>query len=484
MTVTRIAPSPTGDPHLGTAFVALMNASYAHKMGGKFLLRIEDTDRARSTPASEKAILDSLAWLGLTWDEGPDVGGPNGPYRQSDRLDIYTHHINALVDDGHAFPCFCTKDDLDTMRASQRAAGKPPRYDGRCAHLSADAVKRHIDAGKPHVIRMHIPDSGACTFTDALRGDVTFNWSEIDMQVIRKSDGWPTYHAACVIDDHLMGVTDVIRGEEWIPSTPKHILLYRYWGWDIPTFHHLPLLRNPDKSKLSKRRNPTSITHYKAMGYLPDTLATFLLAFAVRGVEDADLSRKTAQDAFDLSTLSLAGPVFDVSKLDWLNGKLLRAMDGDAFKTTAKDWLKANLNDILDLAQDRITTMSDIMSLAGFLYKGSLGLTKDTLMDGKLDEATLASALAHLSIGLEKTDWTDEALADTLKKVADIESIPFKHLVRHLYITFTGSPHSLPLFQSLALMGKDMARLRLSDARALLPAVSKKDMDKKAGAWV
>lgn len=484
MTVTRIAPSPTGDPHLGTAFVALMNALYAKKANGRFILRIEDTDQARSTKASEDAILDSLRWMGLTWDEGPDVGGPNGPYRQSDRLDIYTTHIDTLVDNGHAFPCFCSKDDLDAMRADQRKNGLPPRYDGRCAHIDPATAKARVDAGEDHVIRMKIPDTGTCVFTDKLRGEVSFAWADIDMQIIRKSDGWPTYHAASVIDDHLMGVTDVIRGEEWIPSTPKHILLYRYFGWTPPRFAHLPLLRNPDRSKLSKRRNPTSITHYRRMGYLPEALSTFLTAFAVRGVDEDALTPETAYTHFDITNLSPAGPVFDVSKLDWLNGKMLRALSPDAFEAAVLSWMdRDRLRDTLALAQDRIVRMSDLPDLSGFILAGSLRLDTTSLLDGKLEAATLARCLALLSIALETTAWDDDTLSSTLRKVADVEGVPFKKLVRHLYITFTGSAHSLPLFQSMVVLGRDICRLRLNEARALLPAVTKKEMDALSLTW-
>jgi glutamyl-tRNA synthetase len=473
-----VAPSPTGDPHLGTAFVALMNALWAKKNGGKFYLRIEDTDRARSSKASEDNILSSLTWLGLTWD--------NVPVRQSDRLGIYHDHINTLLDNGHAFRCFCSKDDLDAMRNAQRAAGKPPRYDGRCAHLSDDDIKAHLDKGTPYVVRLKMPTTGTCTFDDRLRGTISFDWNEMDWPIIQKSDGWPTYHAANVIDDHLMGVTDVIRGEEWIPSTPKHIWLYSCFGWDAPRFTHLPLLRNPDKSKLSKRKNPTSITHYKDLGYLPEALRAFLLSFATKSEVDIDPSDLSAiEAAFDLSNLSLGGPVFDVDKLNFVNGKCLRAKDTDSFKADAHAWLdKDKLSGALALAHTRIEKMSDLPHLIAFLFCGKLGLDKDTLMDGKLTEDELASALATLSVGMDlSSDWSRDDVETLLRRTADIEGVPFKKLVRHLYIVFTGTPHSLPLFESMDLLGKTMCTVRLNDARALLAPVGKKKMDAKAKLW-
>ena len=273
---TRIAPSPTGDPHVGTAYIALFNLCFARQHGGKFILRIEDTDQARSTGESEAAILDSLRWLGLEWDEGPDIGGPHAPYRQSERSAIYRERADQLLEHGHAFRCFCTADRLDALRREQTAAQQTPGYDGHCLQLSQDELASRLAAGEPHVVRMKTPREGVCTIVDLLRGSIEIDWAQVDMQVLLKADGLPTYHLANVVDDHLMQITHVLRGEEWINSAPKHLLLYRYFGWQPPVFCHLPLLRNPDKSKLSKRKNPTSILYYRRMGYLPEALLNYL----------------------------------------------------------------------------------------------------------------------------------------------------------------------------------------------------------------
>ncbi|HET8902596.1 MAG TPA: glutamate--tRNA ligase, partial [Saccharospirillum sp.] len=272
---TRIAPSPTGDPHVGTAYIALFNRAFAKSQGGEFILRIEDTDQVRSTPESEAAILSSLNWLGLSWDEGPDCGGPHGPYRQSDRKAIYQDHAQTLLDNGHAFHCFCTSERLEEMRKHQQETGQSG-YDGHCLKLSAEEVKTRLDAGEASVVRMKVPETGQCEVADLLRDPIEIEWSQIDMQVLLKSDGMPTYHLACVVDDHLMEISHVLRGEEWISSTPKQILLYQYFGWEPPVFCHLPLLRNADKSKLSKRKNPTSIDYYHSLGILPEALINFL----------------------------------------------------------------------------------------------------------------------------------------------------------------------------------------------------------------
>ena len=273
---TRIAPSPTGDPHVGTAYIALFNLCFARQHGGQFVLRIEDTDQVRSTRESEQQIYDALRWLGIEWDEGPDVGGPHGPYRQSERGAIYKRYSDELVAKGHAFPCFCSAERLDQVRAEQMANKETPRYDGHCMHIAAEEAQRRIAAGESHVVRMKVPSEGVCVVKDMLRGEVEIGWDRIDMQVLMKADGLPTYFLANVVDDHLMGITHVLRGEEWINSAPKHILLYQYFGWDMPALCHMPLLRNPDKSKLSKRKNPTSITFYERMGYLPEALLNYL----------------------------------------------------------------------------------------------------------------------------------------------------------------------------------------------------------------
>ena len=264
---TRIAPSPTGDPHVGTAYIALFNLCFARQHGGQFVLRIEDTDQVRSSHESEQAILDSLRWLGLEWDEGPDVGGPYGPYRQSERSASYQQYAELLVEKGFAFRCYRTAEELDVLRTERRDAGLSTALKPSDLRLEEAEIARREAAGMSSVIRMVVPeDAGVCVIHDLLRGDVELDWSMVDAQILLKSDGMPTYHLANVVDDHLMKITHVLRGEEWLNSAPKHQLLYQYFGWEMPVLCHLPLLRNPDKSKLSKRKNPTSILYYQRMG--------------------------------------------------------------------------------------------------------------------------------------------------------------------------------------------------------------------------
>ncbi len=483
MTVrTRIAPSPTGDPHVGTAYVALVNYCFAKKHGGQFLLRIEDTDRARSTSESERAILDSLHWLGLSWDEGPDVGGPHGPYRQSERGAIYREHIQMLLDAGHAFKCFCTPERLEEMRVAQRAAAQPPRYDGLCLTYDREEIARREAAGEPYVVRMRVPGEGVCVVEDLRRGAIEFEWKTVDMQVLMKSDGMPTYHLANVVDDHLMEITHVIRGEEWVSSAPKHILLYRYFGWEMPKLMHLPLLRNPDKSKLSKRKNPTSILFYQRMGYLPEALLNFLGLLTVNsadGNEIMDLHELIGR--FEFEHISLGGPVFDVPKLNWLNGRYIREMlDVPSFIKRVEAWAgdEAKLANILTLAQARIERLSDLGSLIAFFFQGRVSVRADELRDGKLDDENLRKAF-QLSLweidGLR--DWNVSSVEGALKRVADALGKKFRDVARPFYLAVTGSPTSVPLYDAMAIIGRDIVRERLRVALDTLGGASNKEQN-------
>ncbi len=481
---TRVAPSPTGDPHVGTAYIALINYAFAKKYGGQFLLRIEDTDQVRSTRSSEQAILESLKWLGLTWDEGPDVGGPHGPYRQSERSAIYKEHCDQLLEKGHAFKCFCTASELDVMRKGQMAAKQPPKYDGRCLKLSPEEIATRQAAGDTHVVRMKVPDSGICVVEDTLRGHIEFDYRTVDMQVLMKSDGLPTYHMANVVDDHLMGITHVLRGEEWISSAPKHLLLYQYFNWKPPVLTHLPLLLNPDKSKLSKRKNPTSILYYQRAGYLPEALVNFLALFVSsppEGEEKFDLDWLV--DHFDSSNISLGGSVFDVAKLDWLNGRYCREdVSPAAFLEKVRAWA---LNDdyllpIAEMAQSRIVRLSDLGGLTHMFFMNRIdGMTLERLRDGvKLDELQQRQAYTlalQLFDGL--IEWNKEGVDSCLRQVASALDIKFKDMIRAYYIAVTGAAQGVPLFEAVTHLGRDILRERLRHAMELLGPATKKETE-------
>jgi glutamyl-tRNA synthetase len=477
---TRVAPSPTGDPHVGTAYVALVNYAFAksHPDGGEFILRIEDTDQVRSTRESEQAILDSLHWLGLSWSEGPDIGGPHGPYRQSERTAIYQRYVGELLDHGHAFKCFCTPERLEEMREAQRAAKEPPHYDGLCLTYTQEEVARREAAGEPFVVRLRVPTEGACVFEDALRGTITVEWKTVDMQVLMKADGFPTYHLANVVDDHLMEITHVIRGEEWISSAPKHLLLYRYFGWEPPQLCHLPLLRNPDRTKLSKRKNPTSILYYRERGYLADALMNFLGILIDSRNDDPQLIGSPLLsrivEHFVLGNIALGGPVFDIPKLTWLNGQWIRHRTAASFMELLADfgfvWPAAipasQREHIASIAMSRIETLADLAPAIDFFVNRPEVARRDLDLP-KLTEDEARSALRSgidALLTLEDGQWDQAQIGEKFKSAAVALDMKFKDVARLFYIAITGSPTALPLFDDVEILGKQESLRRLENA--------------------
>lgn len=462
----RIAPSPTGEPHVGTAYIALFNYLFAKKHGGEFILRIEDTDANRSTPEFETKVLDALKWCGLSWSEGPDVGGPYGPYRQSDRKDLYLPYVEKIVEAGHGFRCFCTPARLEQMREGQRAAGKPSKYDGLCLNLSAEEVTTRMAAGEPTVVRMKIPTTGSCKFVDGVYGPVDIPWDAVDMQVLLKADGMPTYHMANVVDDHMMKITHVARGEEWLSSVPKHILIYQYLGLEPPVFMHLSLMRNADKSKLSKRKNPTSISYYSALGYLPEALMNFLGLFFVQiseGEELLTIDQLVAQ--FDPENLSKAGAIFDIQKLDWLNGRWIReGLSEEEFAARVLAWAMENdrLKEGLKLSQSRISKLGELPDLAGFLLKSDLNLEPSAFAKIKSTPEELLEILNTVQPDLEKIlEWNVETIEAELRAISERMGKKMKVIVAPLFVAMSGSSRSLPLFDSMAILGRSVVRQRL-----------------------
>jgi glutamyl-tRNA synthetase len=479
----RIAPSPTGDPHVGTAYIALFNLAFARSQGGKFILRIEDTDRVRSTGASEQAILDSLRWMGLNWDEGPDVGGSFGPYRQSERGELYGQYAQKLLDSGHAFKCYRTSEELDQLRAERREQGIQKAFKQSDLELSAEEVARREAAGDPYVIRMCVPDEGVCRIKDRLRGEIELDWANVDAQVLLKADGMPTYHLANVVDDHLMEITHVIRGEEWINSAPKHQLLYEYLGWEMPELCHMPLLRNPDKSKLSKRKNPTSINYYRAMGYMPEALTNYL---GRMGWSMPDESEKFTLESmiahFDLDKVSLGGPVFDVEKLDWLNGFWIREdLDEAQFAARVADWAvnPDYLGKIIPLIKDRVEKFTDIAPLTGLFFNGLPVLDEAEFDALKLDRDTQVKILQFASWWLDaQASWERDDLYQGLNELAQGMDIKLREFLQPLFIAMSGSRVCPPLFDAMTIIGADITRARVRHALNFLGGVSKKQAKK------
>jgi len=480
MTVrTRIAPSPTGDPHVGTAYVALFNHALAKKHGGQFLLRIEDTDRERSSAASEAMIFEALRWLGLAWDEGPDVGGPCGPYRQSERTAIYREHAARLLASGAAYPCFCTRERLEALREEQKAKKQNFGYDGHCRALPRAEAERRAAAGEPHVVRLAMPAAGESLVNDLLRGELRFENAQIDDQVLLKSDGFPTYHLANVVDDHLMGITHVIRAEEWLSSLPKHLTLYNGFGWEPPVFCHLPLLRNADRSKISKRKNPVSLNFYRRAGYLPEALVNYL---ALMGWAMPDEHEEFTVDEFvqqfTLERISLGGPVFDVEKLKWLNGRYLRRLaPPELLERLERELLsREHLLAVLPLVQERIDTLEGFFEYASFFFTGELAYDASALGAMVPKGRTPADVAKALRALLEEAvdallDWKRDTLETALRGFAERTAWPTGELFMTVRVAVTGRAASPPLFETLAVLGKETCRRRLRRAADVLKAI-------------
>ncbi len=470
----RIAPSPTGDPHVGTAYIALFNYVFAKKHGGQFVLRIEDTDRTRSTKESEDAILRALTWVGLPWDEGPDIGGPYGPYRQSERSAIYAEHAQILVDKNAAYPCFCTAERLEALKAAQRAEKKPPGYDGMCRRIGKEDAQRRVAAKEAHVVRLAMPKEGETVIEDGLRGSVTFENVQIDDQVLLKSDGFPTYHLANVVDDHLMKISHVVRAEEWISSTPKHLALYAAFGWEPPKFFHMPLLRNADKSKISKRKNPVSLDYYRDAGFLPEALVNFL---GLMGFSIGDNREKFTLDemiaAFDWAKVSTGGPVFDLEKLGWLNGLYIRDLSPEGLIQRIRGWRLSDemMRRLVPLVHERIRRLDDFIPAIEYFLSGDLDYTSALadLVPKTRDAAATAEALSGLA---EELDVLRPFTVATIEPVvrAYTEKIAWKtkELFMTIRVAITGRTAAPPLFDTIEVLGKELVRRRLRAAATLL----------------
>ncbi|MDP9101308.1 MAG: glutamate--tRNA ligase [Actinomycetota bacterium] len=480
----RVAPSPTGDPHVGTAYMSLFNLAFVRRHGGAFVLRIEDTDRARFRSDSEQQVYDTLRWLGLDWDEGPDKGGPFGPYRQSERLDTYRPYVDQLVDAGHAYLCWCTPERLQLMREEQQKAKQPTGYDRLC--LGKSQVERAAlpGASEAAVVRMLIPDDAPTVFEDLVRGEV--HAPRPDDQVLLKADGFPTYHLAVVVDDHLMGITHVVRGEEWISSTPKHLLLFDWLGWQRPEFAHMPLLRNVDKSKISKRKNPAArLTWFVEQGYLPEALCNFLglLGYSLPDGREvfsfADMSA-----SFEWSRVNTVGPVFDLDKLGWLNGHYIRTLaEHDLVERLVPHLQSAGLladppsgealaavTAAVPLIQTRMATLSEAAGLLRFLLveEEVFGVDSEAAAKALGAEAWPVLGAALEALSAVATWHTEEVQAALDAALIDGLGLKRGKAYTPVRVAVCGATIAPPLPESLALLGRERTLRRL---RAALPAV-------------
>ena len=463
----RIAPSPTGDPHVGTAYIALFNYAFAKKHGGKFVLRIEDTDRARSTAASEAAILRALGWVGLAWDEGPDIGGPFGPYRQSERADLYQAEVARLLAGGGAYRCFCTAERLEAVRHEQRRQELFVGYDRLCRGRPDEEGAERAAAGEPFVVRMKMPLTGETAFIDRLRGAVKFENAQIDDQILLKTDGFPTYHLANVVDDHLMQISHVIRAEEWLSSTPKHVVLYQAFGWQAPEWVHMPLLRNADKSKISKRKNPVSLDYYRDAGFLPEALLNYLgtMGWSISGDrEKFTLDEMVA--AFDFDRVSLGGPVFDLVKLSAMNAGYLRALSDDEVVRRLRTWRLSDekLVSLVPLVRERIQRLDEFVPMTDFFFSGDVDyapVAKELAVKNRTSKEVI-DLLAAFGEELDAArDFSVAGLETLARAFAEKSGWSAKELFMLLRLAATGKKATPPLFETLAGLGKELVRRRI-----------------------
>jgi glutamyl-tRNA synthetase len=487
----RLAPSPTGTPHLGTARTALFDWLLARSTGGTFILRIEDTDRARYVAESLDYILESLRWLGLDWDEGPDVGGPHSPYFQSERLDLYQAAAKRLVDSGHAFECFCSPRRLDAMRNRQRELKQPPGYDGLCKTEAGRAQARQEAGSDKFVIRFNTPDEGVTVVPDVVRGDVTFENARIDDAVLLKSDGFPTYHLAVAVDDHEMEITHIIRGEEWLPSAPLHVLVFRALGYDLPALVHTAVILGPDKGKLSKRHGARSVLEYRDEGYLPEALFNYLglLGWSLDDKTEI-ISRHEFVDNFSIERLLKSPAVFNAEKLDWMNAEYMRNLPDERFIDVVTAWLEKPEADgglpaivprpldreftrrLLPLVKERVKLASKSRETMDFYYTPN-GLDLDVVdLLGKTfkdDRAQAALLLSEALVLAEQTpSWEHEDLEREYRALADRLEVKFRDFTAPIRVAITGRSVSPPLFESTEVLGRDLCVLRLREAVQLL----------------
>lgn len=490
MTVrVRIAPSPTGDPHVGTAYMALFNFVFAKHFQGKFILRIEDTDRTRSKPEYETSIYDALRWTGLSWDEGPDIGGSYGPYRQSERTAIYQKHCQMLLDQGKAYKCFATPEELAEMRETASKLGQRVGYDRRYRNLDPKEIERREQEGQPYVVRLKIPLTGECSFEDGIKGTITCPWADVDDQILLKSDGFPTYHLANVVDDHLMEITHVIRGDEWMSSTPKHIMLYESFGWKPPVFMHMPLLLGKDGKKLSKRRNPTSIFYYRDSGYLPTAFLNFLSLMGYSMTGDREMySLEELITEFDPKRIGVSGAIFDSTKLDWLNQQyLIKTIPENQLWKRIQQWgfQEEFMNRLMPLCHMRMKNFSEFIELCGFFFVRHLDYTEELLCPATLSKESVAFALQTVIWSLdEQENWGKMGMEKASHDVSAFFGLHYKKaMMPILYTSLTGKKIGPPLFDSVELLGKDRTRARLLQAIEFLGGISNKKLDQLTKAW-
>jgi glutamyl-tRNA synthetase len=483
----RFAPSPTGRPQVGNMRTALFDWLFARHTGGTFILRIEDTDVARIAPGSLVDHLEGLRWLGLDWDEGPEVGGDFGPYFQSQRLELYKEAADRLVRQGDAYYCYCSPERLETMRREQVARKQPPGYDRTCRNLTRQECARYEAAGVRPVVRFKVPDTGRTGFTDTIYGEVVFENSTIDDFIMLKSDGYPTYHLANVVDDHAMKITHVIRGEEWISSTPRHLLMYRALGYQPPQYIHTPLILGPDRAKLSKRHGAMSILEYRDLGYLPEAMFNFLVLIGWSLDDKTEImTRRQLIDGFTLERIGKTGAVFNIEKLDWMNGVYIRGLSLDDFAQRVLPFLEEGLpasvrrpldidyvRRIMPLVRERTKKLADVPSLTAFFFLDELDYDPALLIAKNMTPASTLSVLEVSSERSSKLSAFDEpSLEALLRPLASELKLKAGQLFSVLRTAVTGETATPPLFQTMVVLGRERCLKRIDEAVAKLRRLS------------
>ena len=484
----RFAPSPTGYPHVGNIRTALFNWLFARHFGGSFIVRIEDTDVTRKIEGAVEAILDGLRWLGLDWDEGPEVGGKYAPYIQSQRLDIYRELAQRLISQGDAYYCYCSPQRLEKMRAEQVRRKQPPGYDRRCRNLSQEERSRKEAKGITPVVRFKTPLEGQTRFSDLIWGEMVFENNTIDDFVLLKSDGYPTYHLANVIDDHLMEISHVLRAEEWLSSTPRHLLLYKALGFEPPQFAHLPMILGADRAKLSKRHGAVSITEYRELGYLPEAMVNFL-ALLGWSLDDRTeiLSRQGLIDNFSLERVSRTAAIFNRDKLNWMNGVYIRSLTAEGFFEAVEPYLMMDrlaaeilisneqyVRDILPLVQERARTLAEVAELTRFFFLDELDYVPSLLIGKNMSRETTTQALETARQRLEELEVFDaESLEAMLRPLAVELGLKTGQLFGALRVATTGRTAAPPLFQTMAVLGRERCLKRIEAALDRLRRLSR-----------
>lgn len=472
MVRVRFAPSPTGALHIGGARTALFNWLFARRFNGKFILRIEDTDRERSTEEANQAIFHGLEWLGLDWDEGPKVNGPHGPYFQTERVEIYRQYARQLVESGKAYYCFCTTAELAEKRKAAEARKEAPRYDGSCRKLSAEEIKAKLDSGQPYVIRFRLPVLGETVVEDLIRGPVTFQNEVLDDFVILKSDNFPTYNFACVVDDHLMEISHVIRGDDHLSNTPRQILLYQAFGWELPKFAHIPMIMGKDRARLSKRHGATSVIAYAELGYLPEAVLNYIAKLGWGHGDQEVFSREELIAAFDLTGVSKNPAIFDTDKLNWLNGQYIRKIQPERLFTLCKPLLLTAYNNhdldylkrVVTLFHDRLVLVKDIVSLTDFFFQ------EVTAYDPKGVEKHFKGAQARTILETLKArltalaDWKKEEIEKIFKGLAAELGVKLGVVIHPCRLALSGRSETPPMYDVVELLGREKVGQRFDQA--------------------